>query len=194
MFTHCNQLLHSHQRPLQILKDATLFFSRSMPNLARVIPAMDHIETTLSKGSLALSNDPAIRAALAIAQKTLNRYYELTDSSEVYRIAMGELHNSPISGLISFLLCVLIVLHPRHKLMYFQTAKWNDKWIKTAESLVRDEFERSYNCINELDIEVIDNDTEASSSETVNKSKVCVLFVAFKSFVLIQWMNIEHLR
>ena len=64
-----------------------------MPNLARVIPAMDHIEETLSTGSLAMSNDPAIRAALAIARKTLNCYYGLTDSSEVYRIAMGELHN-----------------------------------------------------------------------------------------------------
>ena len=75
------------------LKDATLFFSRSMPNLAHVIPAMDHIEEKLSIGSLAMSNNPAIRAVLTIAQKTLNRYYGLTDSSEVYRIAMDELHN-----------------------------------------------------------------------------------------------------
>ena len=77
----------------QILKDATRFFSRPMPNLARIIPAMDHIEETLSTSSLDMSNDPAICAALAIARKTLNRYYGLTDSSEVYRIAMGELHS-----------------------------------------------------------------------------------------------------
>ena len=72
----------------------------------------------------------------------------------------------------SFLLRVLIVLHPRHKLTYFRTAKWSDEWIKTAESLVRDEFERSYNYTNESDIEIVDGDTEAST-ETVKKSKVC---------------------
>jgi hypothetical protein len=33
--------------------------------------------------------DPAIRAALAVAKKTLNRYYMLTDASETYRITMG---------------------------------------------------------------------------------------------------------
>ncbi|KIK72755.1 hypothetical protein PAXRUDRAFT_43783, partial [Paxillus rubicundulus Ve08.2h10] len=31
-----------------ILKDATLFFSRSTPNLATVIPAMDHIDQQLT--------------------------------------------------------------------------------------------------------------------------------------------------
>jgi hypothetical protein len=56
--------------------------------------------------------------------------------------------------------------------MYFQTAQWDDEWIKTAESLVRDEFERSYNHTNETDIETIDGNTEAST-ETVNTPKVC---------------------
>jgi hypothetical protein len=37
---------------LQILKDATLFFSRSTPNLATVIPAMDVIDERLSTDSL----------------------------------------------------------------------------------------------------------------------------------------------
>lgn len=30
-----------------------------------------------------------IRTSLLIAKKTLNRYYQLTDDSELYRIAMG---------------------------------------------------------------------------------------------------------
>jgi hypothetical protein len=33
--------------------------------------------------------EPAIWAALSLAKKTLKRYYNLTDNSEVYRIAMG---------------------------------------------------------------------------------------------------------
>jgi hypothetical protein len=32
---------------------------------------------------------PAIRAALSLGEKLLNKYYSLTDDSEVYRIAMG---------------------------------------------------------------------------------------------------------
>ncbi|OJA12661.1 hypothetical protein AZE42_13159 [Rhizopogon vesiculosus] len=76
---------------------------------------------------------PSIRAAVQLAKKTLDRYYQLTDSSEVYRIAM--------------------VLHPHHKLFYFKSAGWEDDWINTAEALVRDEFERSY-----LDMEIEDDD------------------------------------
>jgi len=34
-------------------------------------------------------HSPAIRAALAIGKKTINKYYNKTDHSEVYRIAMG---------------------------------------------------------------------------------------------------------
>ncbi|KAF9235064.1 hypothetical protein BU15DRAFT_50510 [Melanogaster broomeanus] len=36
------------------------------------------------------------------------------------------------------------VLHPRHKLTYFKNARWPDNWIQTAETIVRDEFARSY--------------------------------------------------
>lgn len=74
----------------QILKDATLFFSRATPNLATTIPAMDHIDQVLTSNSLDNHFTLAIRAALGTAKKTLNHYYQLTDDSEVYRIAMGE--------------------------------------------------------------------------------------------------------
>lgn len=73
----------------QIFKDATLFFSRSTPSLATVIPAMDHIDETLTNNSLDSAFDLSIHAALGIAKKTLNRYYNATDQLEVYRIAMG---------------------------------------------------------------------------------------------------------
>ena len=36
------------------------------------------------------------------------------------------------------------VLHPRHKLAYFNEAGWELEWIHTAEGIVRAEFERSY--------------------------------------------------
>ena len=55
-----------------------------------VIPAMDHIDSTFTNGIVDSELlDPAIRAALGLAKRTLNRYYSLTDLSETYRIAMG---------------------------------------------------------------------------------------------------------
>ncbi|KAA1479017.1 hypothetical protein DENSPDRAFT_751545, partial [Dentipellis sp. KUC8613] len=97
---------------LRILKHATMYFSRDMPNLAVVIPAMDHIDQHFATEALNTKLNPAIRASISIAKRTLNRYYNLTDHSEVYRIAM--------------------ILHPRHKLEYFKHAKWEADWIDTA--------------------------------------------------------------
>ncbi|KAG1726197.1 uncharacterized protein EDB91DRAFT_1009486, partial [Suillus paluster] len=109
---------------LKILKDATLFFSCSTPNLATVIPTMDIIDEQMTIYSHNKKFSPSIRAAVQLAKKTLDQYYQLTDSSEVYRIAM--------------------VLHLHHKLSYFKLAGWEDDWINTAEALVHDEFEWSY--------------------------------------------------
>jgi hypothetical protein len=51
---------------------------------------MDHIDETLTNQSRDPAIEPSIRVALSIAKKTLNRYYDKTDDSEVYRIAMGK--------------------------------------------------------------------------------------------------------
>ena len=75
----------------QILKHVTLFFSRSTPNLATIIPAMDVIDEQLTNNLLNHTwFDVSICASLVIAKHTLNHYYNMTDWSEVYRIAMGE--------------------------------------------------------------------------------------------------------
>ena len=56
-----------------------------------VIPAMDILDERLTSDSLNRTRfDVSIRVSLGIAKRTLNRYYNMTDSSEVYRIAMGE--------------------------------------------------------------------------------------------------------
>jgi len=73
----------------QNFKDATLYFSHSTPSLATVIPAMDHINETLTSQSINPKYEPSIRAALSLAKKVLNRYYSATDQLEVYCIAMG---------------------------------------------------------------------------------------------------------
>ena len=104
---------------------------------------MDHIDKVLASTSESpYQFSMSIRAALAIGKKAINKYYNKTDHSEVYRIAMGEQ--------LFFLHCLLgliwicLVLHPRHKLKYFKAQKWDDSWIQTTRNIVRAEFERSY--------------------------------------------------
>ncbi|TRM61686.1 hypothetical protein BD626DRAFT_570400 [Schizophyllum amplum] len=75
---------------LAAFKDATLFFSRDgiLSNLAAVIPVMDDIDMMLTTAEHDTARPRAIRAAVTVAKRTLNRYYALTDGSDVYRIAM----------------------------------------------------------------------------------------------------------
>jgi hypothetical protein len=79
----------------QVLKDATLFFSRSTPNLANVIPVMvmDIINDRLTAKANNRILSPAIHSSLALGKKTLNRYYARTDEVEAYRIAMSSSYN-----------------------------------------------------------------------------------------------------
>ena len=67
-----------------------LFFSHDAPNISTVIPAMDHIDEYLATAVRNVKISKAIRAALALGKQTLNRYYNKTDHSDVYRIAMSE--------------------------------------------------------------------------------------------------------
>ena len=68
----------------------TLYFSHGTPNLPTVIPAMEHIDITFTTITLSSSNKkPVIRTANKFAKQTLNKYYSLTDASELYQIAVG---------------------------------------------------------------------------------------------------------
>ena len=82
---------HAYPSAYQILKHATTFFSRDTPNLATVIPAMDHIDRTFSAAESNSMYNNAIRASISVAKRTLNRYYSMTDMSDTYRITMGML-------------------------------------------------------------------------------------------------------
>ena len=55
-----------------------------------VIPAMDHIDKTLTSQSLNSNYEPAICAALGLAKRVLNHYYSATDHSGVYHITMSK--------------------------------------------------------------------------------------------------------
>ncbi|KAE9389675.1 hypothetical protein BT96DRAFT_762588, partial [Gymnopus androsaceus JB14] len=98
---------------LKILKDAMLFFSLNPPNIATVIPTMDTIDEAFATDIIdnQLLSEP-IRHALLVGKRTLNKYYALTDDSDIYHMAM--------------------VLHPSLKLEYFCKAGWTDDWVQDA--------------------------------------------------------------
>ena len=50
---------------------------------------MDYIDEHLATAAMSNKYCPALKAALAIGKKTINQYYDKTDHSEVFRIAMG---------------------------------------------------------------------------------------------------------
>lgn len=53
---------------------------------------MDAIDDAFGNGVINNQNlSRPIRSALAIGKKTMNRYYGLTDDSDIYRLAMGSL-------------------------------------------------------------------------------------------------------
>jgi hypothetical protein len=51
---------------------------------------MDHIDMHLTSATQNLKFSAAIRASLALGKAHLNKYYDATDHSEVYRIAMSK--------------------------------------------------------------------------------------------------------
>lgn len=51
---------------------------------------MDLIDEVLTNHTLNDEFQPSIRAACGLGKKTLNRYYNKTDESEMYRISMGK--------------------------------------------------------------------------------------------------------
>lgn len=94
------------ENSFQIFKHATLFFSRDTPNISTVIPAMDLIDEHLATSADGTTLTTSVRSALAIGKRTLNRYYDKTDYSEIYRIAMSELTFYPCFSLIQLLFFV----------------------------------------------------------------------------------------
>jgi hypothetical protein len=153
-----------------VFKDATLFFSRGagkenhdesrkVPNLATVIPAMDHIDSVLTTNAIDNCYCLAVQAALTIGKKTLNHYYSKSDLSHNYQIAMGKV-TSFYSYTVPFAKLNLLTVHPRHKLEYFRKAFWPKDWIEVAKRIVRDEYEHTY--------KIIDGDLEVEGAATVN--------------------------
>jgi hypothetical protein len=115
----------------------------SVPLIHQVIPLFDGITRALDDYAGNVDYAPAVRMAAVRGHTMLNKYYGLTDDSVVYRIAMCMSHIT-ISHFIICLLVDYLVLHPRYKSTYFQKAGWPREWIRTAEDILRKEWETNY--------------------------------------------------
>lgn len=103
---------------------------------------MDKIDEELASAIINPKFDLSIRIALTLGKRTLERYYSKTDDTEAYRICMSKCHYSSHHRII--LTVYVIVLHPQYKRQYFESAKWEPAWIKTAEDIVRTQWEDKY--------------------------------------------------
>lgn len=139
-----------------------------------VIPAMDHIDEKFGSDALNPRLHSAIRASVAVAKRTCNRYYSRTDDSNLYRVAMGEFSVSVCS--IFLINSILTVLHPRYKLAYFKDADWDDDWQEKAHALVREIYDRDYATL-DPGAPAADQPTSLQSTQA-NSALVCSLLLA----------------
>ena len=58
---------------------------------------MDIIDSHLATAALDNRYSPSIQAALAVGKNLLNKYYNMTDHSELFHIAMGMLLHTDLS-------------------------------------------------------------------------------------------------
>jgi hypothetical protein len=74
----------------------TLFSHGGTQNIASVISAMDHLDKHLASIATSPKYGRVIKAAIVLGKKTLNRYYNHMDHSEVYQIVMSMFPFSPM--------------------------------------------------------------------------------------------------
>src|SRR5882757_6424682 len=66
-----------------------------------------------------------------------------------------------ISLYSSVKLMIVVVLHPRHKLKYFERAGWESEWIAAAKDIIRAEFDHSY----AAQLEIVEKDQDDGDVE-----------------------------
>ena len=115
-----------------------------------------------------------IKVALELGKHIMNKYYNLTDESEIYRssISMPSLL-SPCIWLIHF-----VVLHPGLKTNYFRENRWQQSWQDEAIAITRRIFDEEYQDSGVSD-DTPSSFVDATQVQQSGKvSKNCVLYSA----------------
>ena len=61
----------------------------SSPPVSCVIPAMDTIDCVFTTASMDGEDFLPIKLGLELGRRIMNKYYNLTDESEIYRVSIG---------------------------------------------------------------------------------------------------------
>ncbi|OJT02096.1 hypothetical protein TRAPUB_7442 [Trametes pubescens] len=122
-----------------------------------VIPYIDILTEHLDDYTADLELAPSVRAAAQRGRAVLNKYYERTDESIIYRIAM--------------------ILHPAYKTQYFRDHRWEEEWIEEAKTIIREEWEANYKPADDTDATpaVAGDSAEGSGVSTASKKGAAVV-------------------
>lgn len=100
------------------------------------------MDQVLENGTGNTSLPDSIRVALALARRTLNRYYGKTDLSVAYRVSMcAYIYLLPVHTSNAHM---PLVLHPEYKTAYWKEAGWPSDWIAEGIRLLREIYRRDY--------------------------------------------------
>ena len=78
------------------------------------------------------------------------------------------------------------MLHPQHKLKYFENAGWPVDWIDSAREIVRAEFDRTYVARD------VDSDVEMVEGDKVRL--VLLMIIRFPTYNFVGCLTNKHLR
>jgi hypothetical protein len=86
--------LHFLILDLQAFHDISLEMqSAGIPLISSVIPRIDDLVQVIDEFKDDITKHPAVRAAAIRGLRLLNKYYDKSDESFMYRISMGEFHS-----------------------------------------------------------------------------------------------------
>ncbi|KAF5333044.1 hypothetical protein D9758_017293 [Tetrapyrgos nigripes] len=119
------KVLKDLQEPLDLFLSKTKEYSQSsVALLHNVILDMDSFCEALSDVRDDAAKHPAVRYSMVKGIAVLDKYYSLTDDSELYRAVM--------------------IMHPKYKAQYFLDKGWEEDWIKTAIQIARQIWQDHY--------------------------------------------------
>ena len=111
-----------------------MFFSRSTPSIAMVIPAMDHIDQHLTMNTIDPTRLQCKQWLQLESRPSTSIMVQLTIPKSI-GLQWGCLFCA--IKLFQLKLTLSLVLHLCHKLNYFKKAKWDAEWSHTSEILVQ---------------------------------------------------------
>ena len=132
-FTSHIHIINIQNRNTWILKQHTLHhqhYSRHGPNACWV-------NCSIKQQCVFACNSSCHQTWNWIAWQILLTYRQLRGIPDRYGFVIHHIHQHHLTF-------YLLVLHPKHKLRYFEKQGWKKTWITTAEEIVQEEFRKNY--------------------------------------------------